>query len=375
LYILPTYASDHLENNTLAEGPAIRYTGVKEKSMPVLTVSRLQKRFNLEAGFFARYGRFVYAVNGVFFSIGRNEAYGLVGESGCGKTTTARLLVRMYEADAGEILFHHGDGPVAVAALRKEELRQYREKVRYVFQDPARSLNPRMSVYEVLVSGCRKPLRKRGVGEKQLRQKAAAILEEVGLQAADLEKRPSEFSGGQRQRISIARGLLMEPELLICDEVVSALDVSIQGQILNLLLDIREKRGMSFLFIAHDLKVACYFCDRIGVMYNGELVEEAPAGELYREALHPYTRLLFASAAGTAQDGYTPESVTARRGETTHTVSARAETAPDSDSCAFAGRCPQAEERCLREVPAVREAGPGHMIRCFNPCSQIPSIP
>ncbi|MCL2759948.1 MAG: dipeptide/oligopeptide/nickel ABC transporter ATP-binding protein, partial [Treponema sp.] len=243
--------------------------------MAVLTVSHLYKRFNLEAGFFARFGRFVNAVNDISFSIGKNESYGLVGESGCGKTTTARMLVRMYEADSGEIIFNDGGAQIPVKDLKKEALREYREKVRYVFQDPARSLNPRMSVYEVLVSGCRKPLRRKGVKENELRQKAAIILEEVGLSAADLEKRPSEFSGGQRQRISIARALLMEPEVLICDEVVSALDVSIQGQILNLLLDIRKKRNMSFLFIAHDLKVACYFCDRIGVMYKGELMEEA----------------------------------------------------------------------------------------------------
>jgi ABC-type oligopeptide transport system ATPase subunit len=266
--------------------------------MSLLEVSHLFKRFNLEAGFFARFGRFVNAVNDISFSIGKNEAYGLVGESGCGKTTTARMLVRMYESDSGEITFYYADKPENVASLEKEDLRRYREKVRYVFQDPARSLNPRMSVYEVLVSGCRRPLRQRGVSEKELYGKAAAILEEVGLQAADLEKRPSEFSGGQRQRISIARALLMEPELLICDEVVSALDVSIQGQILNLLLDIRKKRNISFLFIAHDLKVACYFCDRIGVMYRGELMEEAPAANLYQEGLHPYTKLLFSSAAG-----------------------------------------------------------------------------
>ena len=179
--------------------------------MPVLTVSNLYKRFNLEAGFFARFGRFVNAVNDISFSIGKNEAYGLVGESGCGKTTTARMLVRMYEADSGEILFYHGNDSLAVKSLKKEALRQYREKVRYVFQDPARSLNPRLSVYEVLVSGCRRPLRRRGVSEKELRQRAASILEEVGLQEDDLEKRPSEFSGGQRQRISIARALLMEP--------------------------------------------------------------------------------------------------------------------------------------------------------------------
>ena len=322
--------------------------------MPVLTVSNLYKRFNLEAGFFARFGRFVNAVNDISYSIGKNEAYGLVGESGCGKTTTARMLVRMYEADTGKIIFNQDDSALNVSGLKKEELRQYREKVRYVFQDPAKSLNPRMNVYEVLVSGCRKPLRKKGISENELREKAAAILEEVGLQSADLEKRPSEFSGGQRQRISIARALLMEGEILICDEVVSALDVSIQGQILNLLLDIRKKRNISFLFIAHDLKVACYFCDRIGVMYKGELMEEAPAENLYREGLHPYTKLLFSSAAGNSQE---PLAETQKRKE-------REEV--NGDHCSFAPRCPNVTERCLREHPELKEISPNHLIRCFN---------
>ena len=322
--------------------------------MKLLTVSNLYKRFNLEAGFFARFGRFVNAVNDFSFYISKNESYGLVGESGCGKTTTARMLVRMYEADSGQIEFYNDSNTQTVTSLKKEALRQYREKVRYVFQDPARSLNPRMNVYEVLVSGCRRPLRKKGISEKELRQKAGVILEEVGLQAADLEKRPSEFSGGQRQRISIARALLMEPELLICDEVVSALDVSIQGQILNLLLDIREKRNISFLFIAHDLKVACYFCDRIGVMYKGELMEEAPAEDLYREALHPYTKLLFSSAAG-GENG----KLRIEKGELlSETLS--------SISCSFALRCPLATERCCREHPALIEIKPKHFIRCFN---------
>ena len=349
--------------------------------MPVLNVSMLQKRFNLEAGFFARFGRFINAVNGVSFSIGKNEAYGLVGESGCGKTTTARLLVRMYEADAGEILYFNENEPMSVGSLQKEDLRRYREKVRYVFQDPARSLNPRMSVYEVMVSGCRVPLKRRGIGEKELREKAAAILEEVGLQADDLEKRPSQFSGGQRQRISIARGLLMEPEILICDEVVSALDVSIQGQILNLLLDIRAKRDMSFLFIAHDLKVACYFCDRIGVMYKGELMEEAPAAELYREALHPYTQLLFSSAAGISKETHTEAQRRRERGvfESTAPQNPLRASAPLRDipgtSCSFAPRCTQATERCWREHPDFSESASGHFIRCFNPCCPNPSIP
>jgi oligopeptide/dipeptide ABC transporter ATP-binding protein len=332
--------------------------------MSVLTVSHLYKRFNLEAGFFARFGRFVNAVNDMSFSIGANESYGLVGESGCGKTTTARLLVRMYEADSGEILF---GGSRPVAAMNKEELREYREKARYVFQDPARSLNPRMSVYEVLVSGCRRPLKRRGLRERGIRAKAAAILEEAGLQAADLEKRPSEFSGGQRQRVSIARALLMEPELLICDEVVSALDVSVQGQILNLLLDIRAKRGMSFLFIAHDLKVACYFCDRIGVMYRGEMMEEAPAAGLWRDGLHPYTRLLFASGAGRGTESGKREAESGeKRSGSGEQAAQAAGTFACAFACAFAQRCPQAEERCFREHPALREAGPGHFIRCFK---------
>jgi len=353
--------------------------------MGVLTVSHLYKRFNLEAGFFARFGRFVHAVNDVSFSIGKNESYGLVGESGCGKTTTARLLVRMYEADCGEINYHSANTKINIADLKKEALQQYREKVRYVFQDPARSLNPRMSVYEVLVSGCRRPLKRRGINEKQLRIKAAAILEEVGLQAADLEKRPSEFSGGQRQRISIARALLMEPEVLICDEVVSALDVSIQGQILNLLLEIRERRGMSFLFIAHDLKVACYFCDRIGVMYKGELMEEASAAELYKEALHPYTKLLFSSATGVNEKEVHTETLRHKgHGEekkeeypkrilprTTRTSTFGTSTNEEKElkkesGCSFAPRCPAVTERCLCEHPELKEIKPGHSIRCFN---------
>ncbi|MDR3160208.1 MAG: ABC transporter ATP-binding protein [Spirochaetaceae bacterium] len=309
--------------------------------MPVIEVENLEKRFNLEAGFFAPFGRFVHAVRGVSFSIGENETYGLVGESGCGKTTTARLLVRMYEWDRGSVRYGKDTD---VAALSGAALKAYRERVRYIFQDPARSLNPRMPVYEVLVSGYRHS--SRFPGEKKAREEAARILMEVGLSADDLEKRPSEFSGGQRQRISIARGLLMRPELLICDEVVSALDVSIQGQILNLLLDIRETRGLSFLFIAHDLKVACYFCDRIGVMYQGELMEEGPAETLYRDARHPYTRLLF-SAGGRES----PVRGGGPLGE---------------DACPFAPRCALAEERCFRGHPELREIGPGRRARCFR---------
>jgi oligopeptide/dipeptide ABC transporter ATP-binding protein len=334
--------------------------------MAVIRVSDLRKRFNLEAGFFARFGRFVYAVNGVSFSIGKNETYGLVGESGCGKTTTARLLVGMYPYDGGSVIFQD---KTDIRSLKPGELKKYREKVKYVFQDPARSLNPRMSVWEVLVSGYR--WSSIWPGEKQARKEAAAILEETGLSASDLERRPAEFSGGQRQRISIARGLLMRPDLLICDEVVSALDVSIQGQILNLLLDIRSHRDLSFLFIAHDLKVACYFCDRIGVMYRGELVEEAPGAELYKNAFHPYTRLLFSSVAGSKPTG--EDEKLSGSGFWEKEIKTPL---TQLSGCPFAERCPLREDRCLRESPPPREvsslgakdpgAGGGHWVRCFK---------
>jgi ABC-type oligopeptide transport system ATPase subunit len=236
----------------------------------------------------------------------------------------------------------------------------------------------------VLVSGYR--YSSRFPGEKNARIEAGDILEEVGLSREDLERRPSEFSGGQRQRISIARGLLLKPELLICDEVVSALDVSIQGQILNLLLDIREKRGISFLFIAHDLRVACYFCDRIGVMYRGELMEEAPAAELYRNARHPYTRLLFSSVSGagislpgpgasgagafTGIPGGISAGLSAGLSAGTGTApgnrTAPADASAPSAGCPFAPRCIEAQERCFAEHPEIGELETGHKIRCFK---------
>ena len=324
---------------------------------PLISVCDIKKRFNLEAGFFSALGRYVYAVNGLSFSINENESYGLAGESGCGKTTTARLLVRMYQYDSGTIKYRDLD----IGSFNKKELASYRQKVKYVFQDPARSLNPRMNIYNVLVSGLRwsgalnSKKQENNNDNKQLREKAAKILEEVGLSAKDLERRPADFSGGQRQRISIARGLLMEPELLICDEVVSALDVSIQAQILNLLMELRRTRKLSFLFIAHDLTVASWFCDTIGVMYRGFLVEEAPAADLFRSAAHPYTKLLFASVHKNNQSVNT---VSAPKGEIRSVLE-------EINACAFADRCPQAEERCFREKPELKETIPGRRLRCF----------
>ncbi|MBS7241530.1 ABC transporter ATP-binding protein [Treponema sp.] len=315
----------------------------------VIQVCNLKKRFGLDAGFFAKADQHVYAVNDVSFEIKRGQTYGLVGESGCGKTTTARLLIRMYEADQGNVIYY-GDGKLKdVQAMSKKELALFREKVRYVFQDPSRSLDPRLTVYDILTSSLK--YSSKWKGKEDARAKAAAILEETGLDAKDLDRKPSEFSGGQRQRISIARGLIMEPEVLVCDEVVSALDVSVQAQILNLLQDLRKKRGLSFLFIAHDLKVSCWFCDTIGVMYRGMLVEEGPAKDMFKDAVHPYTQALFAGAGG----NYKIE----KNGEMNTLLES-------PKGCPYAHRCSRASEKCREEIPEWKEVSEGHKIRCFN---------
>mgnify|MGYP006269802395 CR=1 FL=1 len=260
----------------------------------MLELHNVQKRYDLQAGFFAPVGRYVYAVNGISLTVGENEVYGLVGESGCGKTTTARLIVRMHEPDSGIMRFTDREGRVFdIPELDKKDLGILRNRVKYIFQDPAKSLNPRMSVQDILLTGYRySPF---WPGKKQAVEEAKLILDDVGLKPADLDRRPADFSGGQRQRISIARSLMAKPQLLICDEVVSALDVSIQGQILNLLLRLKEEYRLSMLFIAHDLAVVSYISDRIGVMYRGLLMEEAPAQTLVAERRHPYTRHLYSA--------------------------------------------------------------------------------
>lgn len=319
----------------------------KMESPPIIQAQGLYKEFNLEAGFFERKKKTVYAVNDVSFAISRGSTYGLVGESGCGKSTTARMIVSMYKATKGEITFCDKSQELLLSQLSPAQLRRYREQVKYIFQDPARSLNPRMTVLQVLTAALR--YSSLWQGKEDALQRAEKIIQEVGLTAADLYRRPSEFSGGQRQRISIARGLIMEPQLLICDEVVSALDVSVQGQILNLLQDLRQQRDLSLLFITHDLRVACYFCDTIGVMYRGMLVEEAPAANLYKEAAHPYTKLLFAGA----------------QGQFTQSNSEVKSVLEEELGCPFAHRCPYVMDKCHKSIPQMEEVAPGHKLRCW----------
>ena len=316
----------------------------------ILKVEGLSKEFSLEAGFFQKNKKNVYAVNDVSFLVERGQTFGILGESGCGKTTTARLIIKMYQASGGTIKYFPEEGKPAVEVekLKGKELKNYREKVKYIFQDPARSLNPRLSVFDVMTAGLR--YSSQWKGRKDAWEKASRIIQEVGLSEQDLNRRPAEFSGGQRQRISIARGLIMNPSLMLCDEVVSALDVSIQGQIINLLSELKKKRGLSYIFITHDLKVASYFCDRIGVMYRGILVEEADAKVLYKKALHPYTKLLFEGAVNKASVSNIEVKTTLEK----------------ECACPFSYRCPYADENCRNNLPPFRTLEDGHKVRCFK---------
>jgi oligopeptide/dipeptide ABC transporter ATP-binding protein len=306
---------------------------------PLIQVRGLKKYFPIRGGVFSRIGSWVKAVDDVSFDIARREVFALVGESGCGKTTTGRTLLRLLEPTEGAVRF---DGK-SVFDLGRRELRALRRRMQLIFQDPYSSLNPRMTVGGIIGE----PLRVHGLAAgKELEARIAALLEQVGLAAEYRTRYPHEFSGGQRQRIGIARALALGPDFIVCDEAVSALDVSIQAQILNLLQDLQESLELSYLFITHDLNVVQHLADRVGVMYLGRLVETAPTEALFREPRHPYTQALI--SANPVPDPGVELAPQVLRGEVPSPL------APPS-GCHFHPRCPHATDRCANEIPVLRD--------------------
>lgn len=316
----------------------------------LLKVEDLRTHFPVKKGLFRRTVGHLKAVDGVSFSIGMGQTFGLVGESGCGKTTVARNIVRLVKATSGRVWFDGMD----VLAAEKEQLLEFRRQASLIFQDPYSSLNPRMTVGNIIGEPVKAHNIARGI---ELRERVEDILIKVGLSPEYMNRYPHEFSGGQRQRVGIARALALRPSLVICDEPVSALDVSIQAQILNLLKDIQEEFRLTLLFIAHDLAVVQFFCDVVGVMYLGRIVELAESKELYENPLHPYTRALISAIPHV--DPSIRGVRTALKGEVPSIMD------PPS-GCHFHTRCPIAEDRCQREEAPFYEAKEGHLVRCWK---------
>ncbi len=326
---------------------------------PLIEVKDLCQEFHLtkgllqslrvEKGKIVKEDKVVHAVNHVNFQIKKGEVFSLVGESGCGKSTTARTIIRLLEPSAGQVLYKGKD----ISHLNSTELLPYRRSMQMIFQDPYASLNPRQRVESIITE----PLLFHGIAKTkaEARERCMDILKRVGLRPEQAGRYPHQFSGGQRQRIGIARALAVQPEFIIADEPVSALDVSIQAQILNLLMDLKDEFDFSYLFIAHDLSVVRHISDRLGVMYLGALVEVGDKYTLFNNPLHPYTKVLF-SAVPTVGEKPLVEHLDAS-GEIPSPVNL-------PKGCYFCDRCPYATERCREEHPELREVEPGHMAAC-----------
>jgi oligopeptide transport system ATP-binding protein len=315
---------------------------------PLIELRQLTKHFTLSSGLFGRNRSVLRAVDGVDLVIRRGETLGLVGESGCGKSTLARTLIRLFQPTSGEMLFDGTD----IAELGERELMPFRRRMQMIFQDPYASLNGRMTVRDLVAE----PLEIAGIGDAAWRRtRVDELLDKVGLNPDHATRFPHEFSGGQRQRIGIARAIALNPELVICDEPISALDVSIQAQVVNMLEDLQDELGLTYLFITHDLSMVRHISDRIGVMYLGKIVELAPNDALYRAPAHPYTQALLASIP--VADPTVRRDVAPMRGEIP--------TAIDVPSgCRFRTRCPFATDLCASAEPPLRELDGGHFAAC-----------
>lgn len=318
----------------------------------LLEVNHLTKEFPIRGGILGRQVGSVKAVNDVSFKIRRGETLGLVGESGCGKTTLGRSILRLIEPTAGEVLF---DG-VDLMKLGHEEMKAMRRRVQIIFQDPYASLNPRMTIGRILSE----PMNVHGLymGKEERVKRLHQLLDYVQLPKDVLSKYPHEFSGGQRQRVCIARALAVEPEFIVCDEPVSALDVSVQAQVVNLLMDLQRDLGLTYLFIAHDLKVVEYISNKVAVMYLGNMVEHAKAEELYGKSRHPYTRALFSAI---------PETDPLKRKERIILQGDIPSPMNPPKGCHFNPRCSQVQDICRQQYPGIGHQTDSHFFRCHNP--------
>jgi oligopeptide/dipeptide ABC transporter ATP-binding protein len=322
--------------------------------MTVLEVDGLFKEFPIRSGLLQRETGRVRAVQDVSFSIGRGETLALVGESGCGKTTVSRCILRALPPTKGAIRFSPEPGKsIDMAPLSRRALRPLRRHIQMIFQDPYASLNPRMMVGDIIAE----PLLVNGMPAAQRSARVRELLDLVGLPAAARTRFPHAFSGGQRQRIGIARALALDPTLVVADEPVSALDVSVQAQIINLLLDLQDRLRLSMLFVAHDLGVVRHVSDRVAVMYVGRIVETAPTTALYATPRHPYTEALLAAV---------PKADPALRDQTSAPRGEIADPSNPPPGCAFHPRCPYAVERCRTELPALQEIAPAHWSACHR---------
>jgi len=321
-------------------------------SNSILEIQNLSKHFPVESGFFRRQSGEIKAVDNVSFTVDKGTTLGLVGESGCGKTTLGRCILRIVEPSLGTIRFRPEAETLNVLALDKKELRSIRRFMQMVFQDPYASLDPRMTVFDIVGE----PLREnRLVSNDALRDRVSEVVETVGLETKHLRRYPHAFSGGQRQRIGIARALAPHPKLIVCDEAVSALDVSIQAQILNLLHDLQESYGLTYVFISHDLAVVEHIADRVAVMYAGQIVEMAETVDLFDHPLHPYTEALLSSV---------PQPDPEIKVERIALVGDVADPSNPPNGCRFHPRCPYAQDVCKTTAPTSKELSPGHSVSC-----------